>query len=189
MNYFDDRVLELVAAYRDGDQDAARDLHDRYAQRLLQMVRGRLNPTFNRRMDPEDVVQSAFRSFFRVVRKDGWVDNANAENVWGLLAAITINKLNARVRHHRAGKRSVIHESNAPQAHQDQNGFPEIETIFREELAWVIENQTERHQAILQKLLGGASELSVAEAEGCTQRTVYRVLERAIQQLQNRLGS
>ncbi len=55
----------LFQRSRGADTDAQRDLHDRYATRLLALVRARLNREFQARFDAEDVVNSAFRSFFR----------------------------------------------------------------------------------------------------------------------------
>ena len=183
-----DSVAEMISAIRQGDQDAAFDLHNRYATRLLKLVRWRLNPKLNRRMDPEDVVQSAFRSFFRVVQEDGMVENAHAERIWGLLAAITVNKLNSRVRHHFAGKRTIDHETaGSPELLGVADCKSELEAAFLDELNWVVNGQIKRHQLILEMLLEGTDERLVAEKNGCTLRTVYRVIERTVTQLQQRL--
>lgn len=183
----DQSPSKLIASLQDGDERAAFELHERYAKRLLMLVRTRMNPTFRRRMDPEDVVQSAFRSFFRVVSDDRWNSQGRAEKVWSLLAAITLNKLNARMRYHLAGKRSVNLEDPEVDSLIDRS-MPETESLFVDELQWVMCHNIESHQRILEMLLSGYDEQQVAQANDCTMRTVYRVAERALQQLRSRLG-
>src|SRR6188508_3437537 len=60
----DDKSMQLLNRVRDKDPQAAMELFDRYVQRLVALVRVRLSPKLKRRIDPEDVVQSAYRSFF-----------------------------------------------------------------------------------------------------------------------------
>ncbi len=61
----DEESIELLNRFRGGDDDAARELFDRYVHRLIGVARNRLSVKLARRVDPEDIVQSAYRSFFR----------------------------------------------------------------------------------------------------------------------------
>ena len=61
---------QLLERIREGDEQAATELFDRYVDRLIELARSRLSPKLARRLDPEDVVQSACRSFFRLARAD-----------------------------------------------------------------------------------------------------------------------
>lgn len=180
-------AANLISNLQNGDSDAASQLHQLFARRLMTLVRQRMNPAFNRRLDPEDIVQSAFRSFFRVVSADSWTPHGRSEQVWSLLCAITINKLNARIRFHSAAKRSVEREEFAIES-LSQCNMQEAEAIFVDELECVMRENTERQQQILELLLGGRSETEVAELKQCSLRTVYRVLERVVDQLQTRLS-
>jgi RNA polymerase sigma-70 factor (ECF subfamily) len=56
---------DLMARLRDGDPDAARAVFDRFARRLAALAAARLPAVLRSKLDPEDVVQSAFRTFFR----------------------------------------------------------------------------------------------------------------------------
>jgi RNA polymerase sigma factor (sigma-70 family) len=176
----------LVAAYQEGDLGAAQELHDQFSDRLMALVRRRLNPVFQPRMDPEDVVQSAFRSFFRVLGKDGYAAADNMDAVWGLLASIAINKLRAKVRFHSAGKRSIQREDYLDHA-IDGTGAPETETIFVDELRRLFSKCCHSHQSILELLLEGKSVDEVSEIQKCSTRTVNRVIERAVHELTSRL--
>src|SRR5947208_2188580 len=95
---------ELMARWRDGDQAAAEELFRRYAERLLGLVRTRLSARLARHVDPEDVVQSAYRSFFSGARAGRYVLQRSGD-LWRLLVAITLHKLQQQVEHHTAEKR------------------------------------------------------------------------------------
>ena len=57
--------VELLDRFRDGDDEAAHELFNRYVDRLVALARTRLSAQMKRRVEPEEVVQSAYRSFFR----------------------------------------------------------------------------------------------------------------------------
>jgi len=100
---------ELVARWRRGDEQAAAELFDRYAGRLITLARTRLPVHLVQRFDAEDVVQSAYRSFF-ARSKDGRIEVRLGADIWRLLVAIVLNKLRSQVRHNSAEKRSVRKE-------------------------------------------------------------------------------
>src|SRR5260370_222460 len=54
----------LFNLWRGGDEQAARELFERYADRLVALARRRLGQRMARRVDAEDRVQSVFRPFF-----------------------------------------------------------------------------------------------------------------------------
>src|SRR5262245_38849503 len=58
-------LMQLLGA---GDEEAARQVVDRYIDRLVALARQRLSQRLASRVDPEDVVQSVFRTFFVRVR-------------------------------------------------------------------------------------------------------------------------
>src|SRR5262249_30496366 len=86
-------------------------LFRRYADRLIALARSRLPGKLARRVDPEDVVQSAYRSFFADARA-GRYDPERGGDLWRLLVAITLHKLRDQLDRHAAAKRSVAAERN-----------------------------------------------------------------------------
>src|SRR5262245_58097585 len=60
----DESSVHLVSRWRAGDQQAAAELFRRYASRLIALAQSRLSASMASRVDPEDVVQSVYRSFF-----------------------------------------------------------------------------------------------------------------------------
>ena len=61
---------ELLAAWRDGNERAARVLVRRYMTRLTALARARLSRKLARRRDSEDIVMSARRRFFAAAGRD-----------------------------------------------------------------------------------------------------------------------
>ena len=55
----------LLRRFRVGEQDAATRLYLRYANRLHGLASKQTGPELQTRLDPEGIVQSVFRTFFR----------------------------------------------------------------------------------------------------------------------------
>src|SRR6202022_1988105 len=104
-----ERSGNLVARWRAGDQQAAAELFQRYADRLIALARSRLSARLARTVDPEDVVHSAYRSFFADPRA-GRYDLERGGDLWRLLVAITLHKLYHQVDRSKAAKRNVDRE-------------------------------------------------------------------------------
>src|SRR5262245_48945137 len=83
-------LLHLLARWRDGDQQAATDLYQRYADRLIALARNYLSAKVAPRLDAEDVVQSVVRSFFHRARAGRFAVDQSDE-LWRLLVAITLH--------------------------------------------------------------------------------------------------
>src|SRR5437764_15352156 len=54
----------LLQSFSTGSEAAAVLMYERYAARLRALVRAKLSPILNGRLDADDVVQSVFRRFF-----------------------------------------------------------------------------------------------------------------------------
>src|SRR5262249_31937166 len=96
----------LLARLRRGHQDAATQLYLRYAKRVQALVRARCSRQLARRVEPEDLVQSVFRRFFRRVLQ-GDYDVPPGGDLWGLFLVIALNRIRSEESFHRAGKRDV----------------------------------------------------------------------------------
>src|SRR5437016_11133519 len=97
---------ELLARYRQQDAAAAEALFQRYLKRLTQLARSRLSRKLAARVDAEDVVLSAFRSFFRLARGTE-VTLRQSGDLWRLLVRITLRKVYRNARRHHADCRNV----------------------------------------------------------------------------------
>lgn len=93
----------LLGRYRRGEDDAATELDLRYAGRPQA---AQAAPDLQRRIDPDDIVQSVFRTFFRRAAA-GQYEVPAGEELWKLFLVIGPNKVRAVAAHHRAARRDV----------------------------------------------------------------------------------
>ncbi|MGE3805536.1 MAG: RNA polymerase sigma factor [Gemmataceae bacterium] len=182
----DDKTSDLVAQWRDGSQQAAAVLYERYAKQLVAMVRQRLSGQLARRIDPEDVIQSVYWCFFAHSR-DGHFDVRRGGDLWHLLVTMALHKLNDKVKWHTSGKRAVAREQSFGSAdslagYYDQlrtrEPSPEEAASLNEELEQVMQSLPALSRRILQLRLQGYNLEEIAADNNCCQRTVIRILER-----------
>ena len=190
----DPKSRQLLARCREGDEQAAEMIFDRYVQRLVALARSRLSPKLQRRIDPEDVVQSAYRSFFRSAQEGGFADARDGE-MWKLLAGITINKLLKQAEFHQAKKRAIENEGSMAAGSQ-WNINPEL--VARDpspsEAAAIVDELNEVMQAlkplnrqVLEMRLQGMAVIDIATTLNRTERTIRRTLGAIREMLQQRL--
>ena len=60
-----DAEIDLVTRLRQGEQAAASEVFLRYTHRLLGLARKHLDARLAAKVEPEDIVQSAYKSFFQ----------------------------------------------------------------------------------------------------------------------------
>ena len=113
-------MSDPIAAWRAGDQEAARKLVDQYLDRLVAVARRRISQRLASRVDPEDVVQSVFRTFF-LRAKDGQFKIKDQDDLCKLLMRITVHKVLKQVEYHTAGKRDANLETE--QGNRDEPQF------------------------------------------------------------------
>jgi RNA polymerase sigma-70 factor (ECF subfamily) len=110
-----DSFSELQAHLRAGDGDAAAQVVNCFAHRLIALARRRLDRRLRQKVDPEDAVQSAFRSFFRRCA-DGRFDFTGPDDLWSLLLVLTLRKCRRQAEHFQAGRRDYRREVPPPGA-------------------------------------------------------------------------
>src|SRR5205823_4096100 len=85
------REDDLLKQWRTGNEEAARQLFDRYVTQLVALARRRISQRIAGRVDAEDIVQSVFRTFFHRVR-EGQFHIEDPDDLCKLLARITVHK-------------------------------------------------------------------------------------------------
>lgn len=96
----------LALRVKDGDQEAAHDLYERYVQRVFGLVDSKLGAKLRATTDAEDIVQSVFRSMFRGMQAGSYGVEPGS-TLWNLLAVISLTKLRRRAHHQTAQRRDV----------------------------------------------------------------------------------
>src|SRR3954452_1604710 len=100
-------VSHWIAALKDGDSAAAQPLWERYYRQLVGLARKKLRGNSRRAADEEDVVQNAFRSFFRAVGQGRFPQLDDRDSLWRLLVVITANKALKQLTYDHRQKRHV----------------------------------------------------------------------------------
>jgi RNA polymerase sigma factor (sigma-70 family) len=191
----------LMNRLQAGDQDAAAEIFHRFANRLIQLARSRLNAQIRQKVDPEDVMQSVLKSFFHRQTEEAFV-LGDWNNLWSLLVKITLRKCGGRVRYFKAVRRDMRRERPTHSLPDDSTASwqaiareptPSEAAILTETVQHLLSGLRERDRQIVSFRLQGAQNTEIARHVGCTERTVQRVLERLARRLrdsgENELGS
>jgi RNA polymerase sigma-70 factor (ECF subfamily) len=189
----DETTVNLVARWRQGDQEAASLLFGRYAQQLIGLAAARLSARLAQRVDPEEVVQSAFRSFF-VAARDGSFDLTRGGDLWRLLVSITMHKLHDQVKRNTAGKRSINREQTKPMSGAEAglqaataHGPTPLEAVaLSDELEQILRSLPALQRQVLELRLQGHHLDEIAAATRRSIRTISRILDTVKQDLEQR---
>jgi RNA polymerase sigma-70 factor (ECF subfamily) len=156
-----------------------------FSRRLIGLARAHLAAHLQHKVDPEDVVQSAYKSLLLrygegALAADDW------EGLWSLLTTITIRKCADRARFHQAERRDVRRESVAAGGSDDGSWR---EALSREPtpdqaaaLAEIVEGLLSRlgaeERIMLELSLQGFSAQEISQQTGRAERSVRRLRER-----------
>ncbi len=181
---FEDVMTRLTA----GDQEAAAHVFHRFARRLICLAGARLDARLRQKVDPEDVLQSVYRSFFQR-HAGGEFQLASWDGLWTLLTVMTVRKCNRWRDHFHTGKRDVAVETRV--AADDETGLvalardpaPEEVVLLGELVEGLQRGLNERDRDLVSRALQGYTPAEIAAETGVPERTVYRVLERVRQRL------
>lgn len=183
---------ELVTRLRAGNNDAATEVFNRYATRLIALARTQLDSQIRQKEDPEDVVLSAYKSFF-LRQAEGQFDLEGEESLWRMLALITVRKCRNRVEYFHAACRDVQREVSSPtdscasfpyrQAVADDPA-PSEAAILAETMELMMRGVEEEHRDIISLHLQGYTIPEISSQVCRAERTVRRILERTKKRMQ-----
>src|SRR5262245_52676674 len=167
-----------------GDDAAARELFGRFTHQLIALALRRLDAGLRYKVDPEDVVQSAYKSFF-VRYGAGNLDAVNWNSLWGLLTLITVRKCAERAAYHRAGCRDAAREVSPPRG--DEPGrwaepfghepSPHEAAVLSETIEQLLAGLDDEERPVLEMSLQGYTTREVSERLGRAERTVRLLRE------------
>jgi RNA polymerase sigma-70 factor (ECF subfamily) len=180
----------LIGRWQSGDVSAAEEIHYRYSQRLCALAEAQIGQRLRRRVDPEDIVQSVFRTFFRrAANGEFLIDHSCA--LWQLLVRITINKIRLRAQYHHADKRDLAaevyggSEQLMPETVARGPG-PEEAAALADEIETLLTRLEPSEIEILQLTLQGYQTPEIAERLGRSRWTIRRALDRIGHRLEQR---
>lgn len=176
----------LLRRFQQGQQDAATALYVRYARRLQALARKQTAKNLSPRFDPEDVVQSVFRTFFRRA-SEGCYEVPVGEELWQLLLVLALNKIRTLAVYHRAQKRDVARTIGTDAVGEFAAGTSAGDAVAFETMKMVVDdlvaNLPAPQDRIIQLRIEGHE---ISEIAKITQRS-KRTVERTLQQFRQRL--
>jgi len=176
----------LLRRFQKGQQDAATALYVRYARRLQALAKKRTGQQLAQRFDPEDVVQSVFRTFFRRA-SEGCYEVPVGEELWQLLLVLALNKIRTLAVYHRAQKRDAgrtigtetVGEIASETSGEDAIAYETMKMVVDE----LVANLPAPQDRIIQLRIEGHEISEIAMMTKRSKRTVERTLQQFRQQL------
>lgn len=187
----EDSFPDLLARLKSGKDIAARAVFERFTGRLIDLTRRQLDARLRHKIDPEDVVQSAYKSFF--VRFGDTLANQSWDGLWGLLTLITLRKCSDRVRYYRTEGRNIAREAAAPAAPEmpepwrdavGREPTPEEAAVLAETVEALLRDLDQDERPIVELSLQGYSTQEISTQLGRAERSVRRLRERVRQRLE-----
>ena len=197
----DESVTRWLRQLEARDQDAARLLWQRYYRELVELARARLGQTPRRIADEEDIALSVLRCLYDGAAKGQFAAVVNRQELWQLLATITVRKVIDQQRLLKKQKRgggrvrgdSVLEAGDGRGAGFDEilgdAATPEVLAIAVEEyqrLMRVLDD--DRLRTIAQCKLEGHRNEEIADRLGLACRSIERKLQRIRQVWEAELG-
>jgi RNA polymerase sigma-70 factor (ECF subfamily) len=178
----------LLKRFQRGEADAATLIFLRYAERLGWLAQIQRGADLSSRFDPDDIVQTVFRTFFRRAAQ-GKYDVPEGGDLWKLLLVIAVQKIRDACSFHRAAKRDVRTTRSGEAfdrgvAHlptQNETGLAELSMVLEEILGGLPATQ----RVIVELRIDGFQVDEIAEKTGRSRRTV----ERGLQEFRALLGA
>lgn len=176
---------ELIAGLRSGDPDACRRFWEQHGVALENIAARQLSGRLQRRVGPDDVVQSVFRTFFRRV-SGGQFDLPDADALWRLMCAITVTKAKRAARDHGRKKRGLGQEASLADLTAGEGpGFDvgddspagSIDVELADEIEALLKKLGDEECQVLEMKMNQLDNDQIAERLGCSERTVRRLVK------------
>lgn len=180
----------LLRRYRRGEDDAATELYLRYAGRLRALAASQASPDLQRRIDPEDIVQSVFRTFFRRAA-EGQYQVPAGEELWKLFLVIGLNKIRAVAAHHKAARRDVRATAATGEFDKAVDSLAAADDVALHALQLTIDELLAPlpplHRKIVELRVAGHEVAEIARKTGRAKRSVERILQEFRQTLREQI--
>jgi RNA polymerase sigma factor (sigma-70 family) len=183
---------QMIAGLRAGDSLVLGEFCRHYGELLHGLAERHLPKALQRRVGPEDVVQSVCRTFLMRAQR-GEFQLADSDGLWGLLCAITLTKVREQTRFHLRQRRGLDREqplttgesaSDAGPQPVARDTSPSSAAEFADQFQQLIAGLDEEERQVVDLKLQECTNDEIAARLGCSERTVRRLVKR----VQARLG-
>ena len=185
-------VSNWIGQVRQGEDQAAAQLWQRYFHRLVALARTALRGAPRRAADEEDVVLSAFNSFFRGAEQGRFPNLDDRDGLWRLLITLTARKAAHLRRYERRLKRgggAVLDQAALAGSAEDSSEPADLAWIVGEEPTPAFAAQVAEE---CERLLGslpdpGLRFVAVSKMEGYTNQEIADRLGCCLSTVERRL--
>jgi RNA polymerase sigma factor (sigma-70 family) len=186
---------DLLARLRSRDSSAAGEVLQRYAQQLIRLASRRVVGALRRKVDAEDLVQSALGSFFRAEAETPF-ELHDWDNLWAVLATITLRKCGYQVRQFLTAKRNISLEGPLPATDDsgaDWQGLareatPAEAAVLSDLVEQLLKGLDGKTRQIAELMLEGHTAVDIAPLVALTERSVFRQMARIRARLEELYG-
>ncbi|MCA9189549.1 MAG: sigma-70 family RNA polymerase sigma factor [Pirellulaceae bacterium] len=197
MSREDQQWREWIDQLVDGQNDAVTEFWNEFGPRLQALAAKHLTMRMRVRAEPEDIVQSACRTFFRRAQ-EGQFEMPDSDQLWRLLYAITLTKTREYARFHSRQKRGVDKEQrlSPPTGKSSFPGMdfagaeptPEEAAQFADDLEGLLSALDDEERQLVNLKLQQYTNDEIAQQMNCSERTVRRILQRVRTRLRDILN-
>lgn len=130
------------------------------------------------RIDPEGIVQSVFRTFFRRV-SNGQYDVADGDDLWNLLLVISLNKLRKEATKQKTAKRNINKTHALLESDEDKAAGNDDEAflILKMTVEEILNTLSVGEREIVEMRIAGHDINRIAEKSNRAKRSVERILQ------------
>lgn len=170
----------LLMRVQTGQDDAATQLYLRYAHRLRALAVRRTADDLKTRVDPEDIVQSVFRTFFRRASR-GEYSVPEGEELWKLFLVIALNKVRTVGAFHHAAKRDTRQTGQGADydvaleggSGRDEEALNTLRMTIDDLMAGLTQSQCD----VISMRIEGHDVATIAHKTGRAKRSIERLLQ------------
>jgi RNA polymerase sigma-70 factor, ECF subfamily len=178
---FDALLVRLHA----GDDAAAEQVFRRFARQLIARARRHLDSVVLHKLEPEDVMQSVFKSFF-TRHRNGQFHLESWNSIWGILSLITLRKCRNCTDYFYATRRDARREQRMQDSGSPVDAIelladeptPVEAAVLTDTLEQLMRGLEDRERTIVSLHLQGYTITEISARVDRAERTVRRVLER-----------
>ena len=176
----------LMLRVKQGSQEAARELFERYGPHIRRVVRRKLHQKLRSQFDSQDFVQDVWASFFGDQKQ--LADFERPEALIGFLANMAYNKVVDAFRHNIATQKRDVYRDRPLEKMIDMEGVrlaaddptPSQVVAGNEEWDQLLKRLPARYRAILTLLRQGDTHEQIALKLGLNVKTVQRLLRKIV---------
>jgi RNA polymerase sigma factor (sigma-70 family) len=186
-------VTEWIDRLKEGDESSGQRLWTRYVDTLIRLARSKLGQAPRRDCDEEDVVISAFDSFFRGIERGRFPRLEDRSDLWQILVMLTERKAVNQRRRQLAKKRGggqVLGESALAGLDDSAYGPRGIEAVVSgEPTPEFAAEVAEQVQRLLTELSDEQlQQIALAKLEGYTNHEIAERLDLTVRTVERRLS-